>query len=950
MSHPSEDEDDEDVEPESKGNRAPKHQRVPPEYKCKSTVKKGLMRSLRWVEPVGEDDLVVYQMEPNGEKFLGILEESVYSVSKWMFYVSILHQMHFIRLLGRRPKTVIQWSLTKVDHVIALVSDGMEARSKIEKTSPELYETYHTHFRPLFGDIDTPRTRQRALVPICEQARTIYHTALSNHILTTFSSRLKRWFMIKILRWFVTSAKLDLPSKKSLHTVTVRLVMWILTNAKTDQYKPTDEQCAHMGLSGKTMVSFGLEAKRLIATVRLYLPDKPIQDSDLSKTWWTFVPWFYKILRDTESWLVFCKNELEGGRWMQQTYNRATRGVKLFHLCPQHKVAMQHLRITNRSLLYIGKEMKLWNGATKETDLQKDPDKYWNAVFRIREMAKKSRPHSLPEYSLSTDGVSISVMFAKKGDARMNKKDERKQAALERKVALSLDPSASAIPFHPLTLREFTPKVGVDPGLRKLFHAVRLLDDDVLAPSDQATEEKEDEGKEEKRDRKAPMISERREVSLSGREYRHQAGEAHRRYRAHHWSKQLQTKLHLLSTTPSTETKSDGKRENRTEKMHKHAGRSSKDDVHQSIPESKEIKRDTVYRKRKPDGEETKVCADKEEKRRCHLKQKTAYEELETKKNKKKRDKWSEAQERQIRNPLAAVNSQTCETTKVSSFAILMECLKKRAAGLAVEWEHKSKKRERRLKFDSYVAHQKADTFACRKLLDGMRPAIPDRKKDHRRMLIAFGNARFTGVRGLPRGPVKRIYEKLRKEYKRQCFVSPTCENYTSQKCPRCGNQTVRAKKSTRATSLTSLSSSSSSSSSDVTPPPLLKLRPARARWKIPRKEIITNEDTDTDASIVYGLKVCQNCSIVYDRDSMGAENILRAWNALNETGKRPPYLCPPAHKTTTKLCQSKSEVFHMLQPSRCDDRALALEFRPSTSRYASTQSNMLEPNGFVPP
>ena len=862
--------------------RAPKHKRVPPGFNHKTTIKKGLLRFLRWVEPVEN------RIEEKGKQFLAILEELTLSISIWAFYASILHQMHFIRMFGLNSKLALKWTATKVDHAFALVSDGPQLKSNVKESSPDLYHTHQQYFVPIFGGISTPRKRAFAMRSMCEQARTLYHTALSNHILTTFSSRLKTWFKLKILAWFAAN-KLDFPSKKSLYPITTGLSLRILTNSKNEKYLPTDEQLENTGLPDEMMSLFRIELDTTVALARSYLENKPITDGELKERWWAFMPWLYKILQDTEDWLAFCKTELESKHWTQQQHNKATRRVKLFHLCPQHKVGMQHVHITNRSLLNMGREMKLWDGEVTEKHLQEDPDKYWNMFFRIREMTKPNQTNILPEYSVSTDGVSVSVMFAKKGNKRLNKKEESKQAAAERKVELLNDPTASAVKFQHIDIYSNTPKVGVDPGMRKLFHAVRLLNDTIKPWEEQLVGQQ----------------PERKEVSLSAHEYRHKAGEPARRYRAHGWAQELETKLAKLLKQAEEKPESKGEEESIQQPN------SPFDKIHHVIIESKdELKKNGKKRKRKsasPSGQGQEKAE--------NLKKRHVHPKIGTN---KKTDRWSIIQDRKIKKN----GRRTArKTAKVSSFTILQERLKVRARELDIEWAHKSKKRERRLKLDSYIGHQKADTFACKKLLDGLRPEKIEGKK-HVKILIAFGNARFMGVKGLPRGPVKRIFEKLRKEYKRHCFVSPTCEAYTSQKCPRCGGQTLRVKKSLK--------------SSQLALTPAARVRPSRARWKIPREEREEEEevDDDEDTSIVYGLKACQKCSIVYDRDSMGAENILKAWNSLNETGKRPSYLCaPPGQKKGSQSKKKKKkEVFYQLKPSLAVETknthcAQALEF-----------------------
>ena len=147
----------------------------------------------------------------------------------------------------------------------------------------------------------------------------------------------------------------------------------------------------------------------------------------------------------------------------------------------------------------------------------------------------------------TTDGVSVSVMFAKKGDKRLNKKEKSKQAAAERKVELLNDPTASAVKFQHLDLYENTAKAGVDPGMRKLFHAVRLLNDTIPKVWDKAEEHE--------------IRPERKEVSLSAHEYRHKAREPARRYRAHGWAQELETKLSKLLNDAHEKKKSKGEEE-----------------------------------------------------------------------------------------------------------------------------------------------------------------------------------------------------------------------------------------------------------------------------------------------------------------------------------------------------------------------------------------------------
>ena len=205
---------------------------------------------------------------------------------------------------------------------------------------------------------------------------------------------------------------------------------------------------------------------------------------------------------------------------------------------------------------------------------------------------------------------------------------------------------------------------------------------------------------------------------------------------------------------------------------------------------------------------------------------------------------------------------------KTSSLSKFIESCQFLVKYETISWKHRRRKRYRRLKFDSYMAHQQADEFACKRLLGAFQEeevksadssGAKSDKALPRHVVVAFGTARFNGVKGLPGVPTKRLYKKLKSQHAHECTVVDTDEYLTSQKCPRCHGQVGEV--------LTSCSTS---------PHPHARKQKANA-FK--------------NSRLVYGLKMCHTCSIVFNRDYLGASNIAVAWESLDRSGERPAYL-----------------------------------------------------------
>ena len=114
------------------------------------------------------------------------IEKLVISVSIWAHRASVLHNMHFTRMI-ENGNSITSWSQTDVDHAFAMVSNTYA------EDDSELWVTYSKHFIPIFGDsIKTPMERKHAAVQACCLARIDYLTAASNNILTNFYPRLCR--------------------------------------------------------------------------------------------------------------------------------------------------------------------------------------------------------------------------------------------------------------------------------------------------------------------------------------------------------------------------------------------------------------------------------------------------------------------------------------------------------------------------------------------------------------------------------------------------------------------------------------------------------------------------------------------------------------------------------------------------------------------------------------
>ena len=696
--------------------------------------------------------------------FSSTFEDLAASVSIWRHRASILHNLHFTRLM-KEKKSLDQWSENDCDRAFYMVSDSFEET----EADSELFVTYRDYYVPIFGEnVSTPMKRRLAAVPCCELARRDYMTSLSNNILTNFYPRLVKWCKLQIMHFYVAQG-LDLPDIPFLGRASYLLATMVMDPNKHQ----TEEKMLKFIKIAKEVGDLPETLTRgfikrigsilLLVEGFLHARQNKITNKRLAKHWFRFIPWMYRVLTDFEQWHKSCAERLQKGKWDQDTHNFAMKKYKLFRLCPQFRDGIGHVHVDTRVLRY------LWNTIKKaditEKEFRSAKNQHWNSVFELQNFIPANNCRDMqPYYFIRTDGIAASVNFIrnKSLDAtetkteskgkRSRKTEEKEEGKKKQKMAegsklikQEKTTEAKEVTDVRQKIEEGACVIGLDPGKVSAYFAVSQYAE--LGHKNRIASQ----------------------IRLSGGHYRWRAGEAKRRLTAARWTEELKV---LLGESDKKEEKND-------------------------------------------DDEEAK-----------------AKKEV---------------------------------STKTASFEGLQINYVEEAKKMAIVWAFRSKRRQRRLRFDSYMMHQSADDFACNRLIQTFSEG------GQRHVIIAFGTARFYGA------PTKRIYKALQSRYKHKCTIADVDEYYTSQKCPRCYEQ------------ISPVMSSNTGRSRKK--PPLdeqyIKYRKKRDDCKKEVKKL---------NACVYGLFACQKCSVVYDRDSMGAENILNAFNSLIQTTKRPNYLARP-HK-----------------------------------------------------
>jgi hypothetical protein len=396
----------------------------------------------------------------------------------------VLHELHFLRilessfyLLTEKIAFCASWKLSNVDQTFALVSlqDGQIPAGS--DTGSELLSTYQNCFLPLFGFVQTPKTRQKAAVPICENARQQYFVSLKNNITVNFESRTRRWIRLKLLKWCSSSSLVfeNIPTKKALGPIIQKIFSMIQNREEIEVDEELMEELRFvLKLDDKSVKTFIEEIlkKGIFDVATCYLGEEKVSDQHLKSNWSRYLPWFHLVLKESETWLEFCSQKLTEGKWDQRLHNRMTRGVRLFHLCPQNKIAMSHVRLTNRSLRYLGCEMGLWSTSTTEKQMQDEPEKYWGRIFDFVVHGKR-RPSLVPNWGVMTDGVCASLLYARKGEKPKNAKARKCEEAKAKRAARLQNPDFCGVPFQRLeNLPPDSTRLGLDPGNNQIFWAV----------------------------------------------------------------------------------------------------------------------------------------------------------------------------------------------------------------------------------------------------------------------------------------------------------------------------------------------------------------------------------------------------------------------------------------------------------------------------------------------
>ena len=210
---------------------------------------------------------------------------------------------------------------------------------------------------------------------------------------------------------------------------------------------------------------------------------------------------------------------------------------------------------------------------------------------------------------------------------------------------------------------------------------------------------------------------------MSNKEYRHLSG-AHRRFRlAHVWNNQLNV---LVGKPVVTFT---------TKKMRK----TRQKEVIEESKESKIKYIDTC------DVDDYLIAVKPHE-----PEEEDDEEETETV------DKEEEVEEE--------VEETVAMTHKVSNLKDLIKYYRELGKTFQTTWDFRSKPRQRRLKFDAFVKTEEAIDLACKRILAPF--------KGQPKPVVAFGQARFHGVKGCPTAPTKRLYFNLKYKRKEECIVA----------------------------------------------------------------------------------------------------------------------------------------------------------------------------------
>lgn len=793
-----------------------------------------------------------------------------------MFYVAILHQMHFQHMCELK-EPIGEWGQTTIDHAFMMVGKTYPGKGDPTEESIALHKTFKDHFVPVFGSIECGIPLDGALRKVCCSARVDYLTTLKNNISTNFYKRHTKWVSLQLLRWRIAQYKGNLP-KKALNGIgkaSYNLAKWMMApftyltknriTLDTNQQSLLFETLETDGSSSsKSLMVVVMQILQTFAN-RVPLEDgKAITEDYMQQKWYKFIPWFGVILSEFKNWQEEAKMKHEAKIWDQDERNRACRKVRLFYLAPQTKLGVGHIRIDKDTLVVMGLEMKLWQGSRDPlcADAGINPSKYWTKLFKMSELLKRqvaSGKYS-PSWAVSTDGVSCSTTFAR-SVTHFSKppKPKKKKTSIKKKKPMK--PESSITKRKRSSTKEATGGTIQNKRFRQ-----------------EPEEKKESESKlEEKRE----SILEEAEIADS-------------------WDS-------------SDEREEDEVAASLPVAIHPKSIVVGLDPGMRSIYSAYAVDDSKIHKKT---GIRVRLSG-------VHFRRRAKVPRR-TRRAVSKLKQWKE--ERKLLevadDPVDDMNSSklvSLEETKTYWTA--------RQPFLAAQWEFYSDPWHRKEKRDAFMRTQSAYTWACKRLLAPYWSKISkDDRKAGAKVVIAFGMERFQGGKGYPRPGIGKFYRCLTTQFQQKCTVIDTSEYYTSQKCPCCGKFTHATK-----TSYPKPTGNQRKTKPKRHKPSLKRKKrqckrfkkregkrkkkkkkkektPEREETKEEKKMCIVNFEetkeekkkhnkpkaTDTRRKwkeIVYGLKACTTCDVVYDRDNMAAQNLQQSLVHIQKTGQRPDYL-----------------------------------------------------------
>ena len=749
-------------------------------------------------------------------QLLPLIQPLAEKVSFWRYHAFNLAHLHVHRLID--SKLPLHFDQTDVDHTIQLVANS---RSK----NVELTKSYNI-YKPLFPSLmaipeDTKTERTGAAVYACIQVREEFLTMASNNVLTNFYPRHTKWLEMRITGFHIKN-DIDMPDRGTIK----RFAYWLYKLTTMDMVKET--ALSKQGRKKESETESKRESSSTSSKVQHWLNDMDayVDTQPKSKLYRTFVNAITKEVtrvldriitipvKKVKSTKKVSKKTSTSSPKLQETKEVKKTKTKIV-VVDQRTVPVNDSKLAKNWLHYlpwlakINRDFEKWHqlvqakqkvGELKSGEAGKllRGTKLSSIIPRanigIAHIVIDNRVLFSLLKQLSVEGLPATesefVADKHRWWSYAFKKHELGNLRKEPKCYIKTDGVAASIvylrPKRPTTEPDIVTSQPTDPK------EISTVSFKKIHLPDGTPSIGLDPGSQQIFYTHSGQGDPAKRITsnMSNKEYRHLSG-ANKRFRlAHVWNDQLNV---LLGKGVVTFTTNKMRKERR------------KKDVFGESKETKEI--DVLDTS---DVDNYLMDENKEEK-----------VQVETEEDKEK--------------PVAM-------THKVSNMQDLIAYYREVGKTFQTVWDFRAKIRQRRLKFDTFIKTEEAIDFACKRILAPF--------KRRQKPVVAFGQARFHGVKGCPTAPTKRLYFNLKYKWKEECIVADVDEYYTSQKCHVCGAQLYDVK--------------------------------------------------DEDGSKIYSLKACQECFTIHNRDRNAASNIEQAFLELNTTGNRPQHL-RRSGKTTEK-------------------------------------------------